>query len=85
MLLKRTCLEPGVLLNGDEELKLIEQTEWQNGLEVKNISADVSDSLNSTVYISPGETAAFRFIWSGESGNAKTFIDNLAFECSFFS
>ena len=85
MLLKRTCLEPGVLVNGNEELKLIEQTEWQNGLEVKNISADVSDSLDSTVYISPGKTADFRFIWSGESGNAQAFIDNLAFEGSFFS
>jgi hypothetical protein len=83
MTLKRTCSEPGVLLNGDEELKLLEQYQW-SALEVKQISLNVSSSFNSTVYIAPGDSAAFRLAWSGQSGSGQVFIDNLAFEGTFF-
>ena len=80
--LKKTCSEPGVLANGDEELKLLEQYEW-SGVGVEQVSLNVSSSLNSTVYIAPGDTAVFRVAWSG-GGSGQSFIDNLAFEGTFF-
>lgn len=50
-----------------------------------NISRGVGEALSSQVFIAPGDSAAFRFRWTGQvNDTAESQIDNLAFEGTFF-
>ena len=63
-------------------LKQMDATTW-TVTEVKNISLAVGEPVGGQAFLAPGDSAGFRFIWSGDSsGQAQ--IDNLAFEGTFF-
>ena len=56
-----------------------------NGAGVNNVSISLSAALGTQVYLAPGSSAAFRFLWTGEvTEGAQSQIDNLAFEGAFF-
>ena len=55
------------------------------GADNIQISRGVGAALNGAVYIAPGKTAAFRFLWSNQLANfAESQLDNIAFEGTFF-
>ena len=64
-------------------LKLMNTTTWTEK-SVELISRSVGSAVDGSVYLAPGDSASFRFIWSGESGSGQTQIDNIAFEGTFF-
>ena len=50
-----------------------------------NISRSLGGALGTQAYLAPGASAAFRFLWTGQtSSGAQSQIDNLAFEGTFF-
>lgn len=73
------------LSNGSEvaDLTTFRTTMWtEKG--AKNISLQVGTIIQAQVFIAPGESAAFRFLWSGETAGGQSQIDNLAFQGTFF-
>lgn len=70
-------------------------TEVQNGAVLNtttfaspsetDVTRNPAAALSSKVFLAPGESASFRFVWSGHNANfAQSQIDNLAIEGSFF-
>lgn len=52
---------------------------------VLNISRSLGAALSNAAYLAPGQSASFRFIWTGQGTNgAESQIDNLALEGNFF-
>ena len=49
----------------------------------ENVSQGIAAVINSSARLAPGESASFRFIWSGQSGGGQAQIDNLAFSGTF--
>ena len=52
--------------------------------ETKNISQSVGGIVQAQAYIAPGQSAAFRFLWTGETAGGQSQIDNIAFQGTFF-
>ncbi len=52
--------------------------------EAKNISQSIGAITQAQAYIAPGKSAAFRFLWTGETAGGQSQIDNIAFEGTFF-
>ncbi len=50
---------------------------------IENVSVSVSGVLGSASRINPGESASFRFRWSGATGNGEAQLDNIAFAGTF--
>ncbi|MDB2410392.1 hypothetical protein N9W57_07210 [Pseudomonadales bacterium] len=72
-------------------LKPISTILWDNALvasgemeKINQTSRSLGGVADSAVYIPPGEKAAFRFLWSGETGSGQAQLDNIAFEGTFF-
>lgn len=62
------------------------KTFYQNTWDAKgteNVSQSVAAVINSSARLAPGDSATFRFIWSGQSGGGQAQIDNLAFSGTF--
>ena len=56
------------------------------GPATTEISLDVLSALATPVFIAPGESAGFRFVWSDfRTSAAESQVDNLAFEGRFFA
>lgn len=57
-----------------------------SGPATAEISLDVASALATPVFLSPGQAAGFRFVWSDFQTNvAESQVDNLAFEGRFFA
>lgn len=55
------------------------------GAITNNISRSLGGASGTQLYLAPGTSAAFRFLWTGQVTNgAQSQIDNLAFEGTFF-
>ena len=83
----RYLAAPGELINVNtasevSDGKLFYENDW-TATGVENVSQSVAAVINSAARIAPGESAAFRFLWSGQSGNGQAQIDNLAFSGTF--
>lgn len=67
------------------DFKNLKSDVWTN-IGVKSVSIPLSADFGGAVYIPPGESAAFRFQWSGQDNtlSKQTQIDNLAFEGTFY-
>lgn len=73
------------LSNGSEvaDLTTFRTTVWTER-DTRNISLSVGKITQAQTFIAPGESAVFRFLWSGETGGGQSQIDNLAFQGTFF-
>lgn len=61
------------------------QVDFSAAPAVLGISRSMESALGTTVYLEPGASASFRFIWSGQASNfAESQIDNLALEGGFY-
>ena len=49
----------------------------------ENVSQGIAAVINSSARLAPGDSASFRFLWSGQSGNGQAQIDNVAFSGTF--
>lgn len=67
------------------DLKNLKSDAWST-IGVKSVSIPLSADFGGAVYIPPGESAAFRFQWSGQDNTLakQTQIDNIAFEGTFY-
>lgn len=67
------------------DLKVLKSDVW-TAQQIKKVSIPLSSDFGGSVYIPPGESAVFRFVWSGQDNTkaAATQIDNIAFEGSFY-
>lgn len=55
------------------------------GSVTNNVSRSLGAATSTQVYLEAGQSAAFRFLWTGQvTEGAQSQIDNLAFEGSFF-
>lgn len=55
------------------------------GALTNNVSRSLGLATSTQLYLAPGASAAFRFLWTGQQTNgAQSQIDNLAFEGTFF-
>jgi hypothetical protein len=55
------------------------------GALTNNVSRSLGGALSTQAYLAPGSSAAFRFLWTGQTtSGAQSQIDNLAFEGTFF-
>jgi len=55
------------------------------GALTDNVSRSLGLATSTQLYLAPGASAAFRFLWTGQVTNgAQSQIDNLAFEGTFF-
>ena len=50
---------------------------------VENVSQGIAAVINSSARLAPGDSATFRFLWTGQTGFGQTQIDNLAFSGTF--
>ncbi|MCH2177523.1 MAG: hypothetical protein MK106_01850 [Mariniblastus sp.] len=50
---------------------------------VENVSQGIAAVINSSARLAPGDSASFRFLWSGQTGGGQAQIDNLAFSGTF--
>lgn len=62
--------------------KILYSNTWSS-TGVEHVSQDIASVLNSTGHIPPGQSASFRFAWSGTNGNGHAQIDNLALSGTF--
>ena len=75
------------LNNGAELTNLVNvyNNDFTAGTSTTNVSRSLGGALNTKAYIAPGDSAAFRFLWSSQAQNtAESQIDNLAFQGEFF-
>ena len=49
----------------------------------ENVSQSLAAVINSSARLAPGDSASFRFLWSGQTGFGQSQIDNLAFSGTF--
>lgn len=55
------------------------------GALTNNVSRSLGSATSTQLYLAPGASAAFRFLWTGQvTSGAQSQIDNLAFEGTFF-
>ncbi|MEM7313031.1 MAG: PEP-CTERM sorting domain-containing protein [Planctomycetota bacterium] len=78
---------PGELINVSTGTEVSDGRTFYNNTwsstGVENVSQSIAAVINSGARIAPGQSAAFRFIWSGNTGNGQAQIDNIAFSGSF--
>lgn len=73
--------------NGSEliDLNNVYNTDYGPGPTVSNVSHSLGGVIGTQAYLAPGESAAFRFVWSDFLTNgAESQLDNIAFEGQFF-
>lgn len=73
--------------SGSELVDLVNvyNTDYGPGPTVSNVSHSLGGAIGTQAYLAPGESAAFRFVWSDFLTNgAESQLDNIAFEGQFF-
>lgn len=73
--------------NGNELVNLnnVYSNDFGPGTLTANVSHSLGGAIGTQAYLAPGQSAAFRFVWSDfATSGAESQIDNLAFEGQFF-
>ena len=66
-------------------LKSLYNNDFGPGPATYNVSHALGGVLNTAGYLAPGESAAFRFLWTGQTADsAQAQMDNIAIEGQFF-
>ena len=83
----RYLATPGELINAAQGSEVQDQRVFYNNTfterGTENVSQSIAAVIDSAARIAPGESAAFRFLWSGNNGAGQAQIDNVAFSGTF--
>ncbi|NCG23046.1 MAG: hypothetical protein GWP47_02800 [Actinobacteria bacterium] len=67
------------------DLNNVYNTDYGPGPVVNNVSHSLGGAIGTQAYLAPGDSAAFRFVWTDfVTAGAESQLDNIAFEGQFY-